>query len=134
MFSQKVKEHLGRRFLRISSQMARFGQHCDLPCLAVDVNSHINVLSFERNFVLLHTGTSFNCECNLFVSTCKYTNQLLSYQLFFHKNYEKHTEGLPNGRGLAAPESEFNSRTYPLATANIVTKGAKNHAFISRND
>ena len=91
MFSQKVKEHLGRRFLRISSQMARFGQHCDLPCLAVDVNSHINVLSFERNFVLLHTGTSFNCECNLFVST-------------FIKTM-KNTEGLPHGRGLAAPES-----------------------------
>ena len=121
MFSQKVKEHLGRRFLRISSQMARFGQHCDLPCLAVDVNSHINVLSFERNFVLLHTGTSFNCECNLFVSTCKYTNQLLSYQLFFHKNYEKH-RGAASRQGARSPrECCFNSRTYPLATANIVT-------------
>ena len=37
----------------------------------------------------------------------------------------KNTEGVPHGRGLAAPESEFNSRTYPLATANIVTKGEK---------
>ena len=33
--------------------------------------------------------------------------------------------GCPTAGGLAAPESEFNSRTYPLATANIVTKGAK---------
>ena len=30
--------------------------------------------------------------------------------------------GCPTAGGLAAPESEFNSRTYPLATANIVTK------------
>jgi hypothetical protein len=40
---------------------------------------------------------------------------------FLCKNYEKHTEGVPRGRGLAAPESEFNSQTYALATANIVT-------------
>jgi hypothetical protein len=33
----------------------------------------------------------------------------------------KNTEGVPRGRGLAAPESEFNSQTYALATANIVT-------------
>ena len=40
----------------------------------------------------------------LFVSTCKYTIQLLSYQLSLQKTM-KNTEGLPHGRGLAAPES-----------------------------
>ena len=36
--------------------------------------------------------------------TYKNTNQLLSYQLFAQKTM-KNTEGVPHGRGLAAPES-----------------------------
>ena len=42
-----------------------------------------------------------------FVSTCKNTNHLLSYQLYPLKKNMKNTEGVPRGRGLAAPESVY---------------------------
>jgi hypothetical protein len=71
MLPQKVKEHFGGGLLRMALQKARFRQYCYLPCCLVDINSYENLLSFERNFVPLHTGTVFNCESILFFALTK---------------------------------------------------------------
>ena len=42
-----------------------------MPRFQMYVNSDVNVLSFEGNFVLLHTGTVLNCECILFLALTK---------------------------------------------------------------
>ena len=49
-----------------------FGSYCHLPIFSMDINSYENFLSFERNFVPLHTGTVFNCESILFLHLQKY--------------------------------------------------------------
>ena len=60
-----------------------FGSYCHIPIFLVDVDPYENLLSFKRNVVLLHTGTFLiGLTYNLFVSTYKFTIQLLSYQLF----------------------------------------------------
>ena len=63
-----------------------------------------NLLSFERNFVPLHTGMVLIVYISCLLRSYKDTIQLLSYQLFAQKTM-KNTEGVPRGRGLAAPES-----------------------------
>ena len=58
---QSVKELLCICMLRELVLAATFCERCHVPRLQMYVNSDVNVLSFEGNFVLLHTGTSFNC-------------------------------------------------------------------------
>lgn len=37
--------------------VTRLGQHTDLPSFCMHINSDVNLLSFEGNFVSLHIGT-----------------------------------------------------------------------------
>jgi len=69
----------------------------------MDINSDIDCLSFEGNFVSLHIGTVLIVS-DFVVLVYKNTLQLLSYQIFLQKTM-KNTEGVLSGRGLAAPES-----------------------------
>ena len=51
---------------------SNFWGYRHLPIFRMDINSYKNLLSFERNFVPLHTGTVFNCESILFLHLQKY--------------------------------------------------------------
>ena len=53
-----------------------------MPRLQMYVNSDVNVLSFEGNFVTLHLGTVLIVNVYCLLCIYKNTNQLLSYQLF----------------------------------------------------
>ena len=55
VFLQKVNEHFGRSFLRMSLYKPHFWSNCHIPIFLMDVDSYKNLLSFEGNFVLLHT-------------------------------------------------------------------------------
>ena len=74
-----------------------FGCYCHIPILLVDVDSYENLLSFERNFVSLHTGTVFNCLCTLFSLQLQIYNPIIIVPTFCLENYEKHRSGLPCG-------------------------------------
>ena len=54
---QKVKERLCGGLLRVPLFVTRLGQHTDLPSFCMHINSDVNLLSFEGNFVSLHIGT-----------------------------------------------------------------------------
>jgi hypothetical protein len=69
------------------------------------VNSDVNVLSFEGNFVLLHTGTVLIVKCILFVLQLQKYKPIIIVPTFSSEKSMKNTEGVPRGRGLAAPES-----------------------------
>ena len=51
---QKVNELLGRRVLGVNPLKTRFGDRGHRPFSLVDIDSHENLLSAERNFVPLH--------------------------------------------------------------------------------
>jgi hypothetical protein len=69
------------------------------------VNSDVNVLSFEGNFVLLHTGTVLIVKCILFILQLQKYKPIIIVPTFSSEKSMKNTEGVPRGRGLAAPES-----------------------------
>jgi hypothetical protein len=62
-------------------------------------------LSFEGNFVLLHTGTVLIVKCILFILQLQKYKPIIIVPTFSPEKSMKNTEGVPRGRGLAAPES-----------------------------
>ena len=76
-----------------------------MPRLQMYVNSDVNVLSFEGKFVLLHTGTVLIVNVYCFVSTLQRYKPIIIVPTFSSEKSMKNTEGVPRGRGLAAPES-----------------------------
>ena len=76
-----------------------------MPRLQMYVNSDVNVLSFEGNFVLLHTGTVLIVKCILFILQLQKYKPIIIVPTFSSEKSMKNTEGVPRGRGLAAPES-----------------------------
>jgi hypothetical protein len=76
-----------------------------MPRLQMYVNSDVNVLSFEGKFVLLHTGTVLIVKCILFILQLQKYKPIIIVPTFSSEKSMKNTEGVPRGRGLAAPES-----------------------------
>ena len=99
---QKVKELFRGRILGMTLYYSHLWGYRHLPTFSMDVDSYENLLSFEGNFVTLHLGTVLIVYISF--RSYKDTIQLLSYQLFMTKTM-KNTEGVPCGRGHAAPES-----------------------------
>jgi len=59
-----------------------FGGYCHLPIFPVDINSYENLLSFERNFVPLHTGTILVGYCILFTWQLQRYNPIIIVPTF----------------------------------------------------
>lgn len=121
MLLQKVKERLCGGLLRVPLSVTRLGQHTDLPSFCVDINSYVNLLSLEGNFVSLHIGTVL-IVCHLSFVVCTTNIQSNYYRTnSFLADYEKHRGGLPCGRRREASEERGLTRLNTLAFANIVT-------------
>ena len=94
-----------------------------MPCLQMYVNSDVNVLSFERNFVTLHLGTVLIVNVSCLLCIYKNTNQLLSYQLFpsvFDISWRRPFHRFDDGEGSRSVAERFVSvsKTKP-STAHL---------------
>ena len=104
MLLQKVKERLCGGLLRVPLSVTRLGQHTDLPSFCVDINSYVNLLSLEGNFVSLHIGTVL-IVCHLSFALQIY-NPIIIVPTFSLQTMKNTTEACHAAGGAKPPKSD----------------------------